>query len=304
MSFRTLIIESESKLHLKLDNLVVKKNDEEIYVPIKDLSIIVLNNPMMLVTTRLLECLAQNNVGVIICDSNHLPIGIYTALNNHSRAVKMNNKQINFSEESKAILWQAIVRSKILNQSILLKKKHGESDNLTKMYKYISNVELYDSTNREGHAAKVYFNSMFGKLFSRDNENYIINSALNYGYAIVRATLARICVSYGLNTMIGVFHKSEYNQFNLCDDLIEPFRPFVDMYAMKIMENEKYLTYEIRKKLINIINLRINYRNKIMYINNVLEKFVQSYCKFLETGNIDNVYFPILEKLISGSSEV
>ena len=141
-------------------------------------------------------------------------------------------------------------------------------DNL--LYAFVSlfpgrklNIFKGDKNNREAHAAKIYFNQLMGTSFSRGNEDILLNSGLDYGYAILRAYMARVCVGYGLNTQIGIHHKNEYNRFNLVDDLIEPIRPIVDIVAYKILEKEEYFKPEHRRILVNLLNRKINYRKKI-----------------------------------------
>lgn len=293
MGFRNVLITEDCKLKLKLNNLiVVKSNGDEVSIPINDINSIVIDNFDVTLTIRLMENLAQNNVSVITCNKQHLPVGIYTGMNIHSRSTKVLNKQISLEENKKAELWEKITKIKIKNQRQVLEMTDCTDESIKKLNEYYIQVQYYDETNREGHAAKVYFNELFGKDFSRDDDNFLINSALNYGYAIVRAHIARLCVSYGLNTTLGVFHKNEYNQFNLCDDLIEPFRPIVDLLSIKIMYGENLFTIKHRRELISIVDHKIFYQNKKMYLANVLDEFVSSYSNFLENGNIDTIKFP------------
>lgn len=125
------------------------------------------------------------------------------------------------------------------------------------MYDYREQVQPGDITNREAHAAKVYFNTLMGTTFSRGNEDILLNSGLDYGYAIIRSYLSRVCVGYGLNPQIGIHHKNEYNRFNLCDDLIEPIRPVVDYYVYRLLQEEEYFSSEHRRKIVNLLNQRI-----------------------------------------------
>lgn len=147
-----------------------------------------------------------------------------------------------------------------------------------------------DKSNREAHAAKVYFNLLMGTSFSRGNENILLNSGLDYGYAVLRGYLARVCVGYGLNTQIGIHHKNEYNRFNLVDDLMEPLRPFVDIVAYELMKEDQYFTVEHRRKLVNILNMKIKYRNKNMYLCNMIENYVEQFASLIMERSKDIVF--------------
>lgn len=130
-----------------------------------------------------------------------------------------------------------------------------------------------------------------GKSFSRGNENILLNSGLDYGYAILRGYIARACVGYGLNTQIGIHHKNEYNRFNLVDDLMEPLRPFVDIVAYESMKDEEYFKPEHRRKLVNILNMKIKYRNKNMYLCNMIENYVEQFASLI-MGRENKLVFP------------
>ncbi len=292
MSFRVVLVENDSKLSLKIGNIKLVQGDKEYYISIKDINIIVIDNFETTLTIRLLEELAKEGVTVVICDKSHLPIGIYNGLNIHSRSSKIIQKQIGVAEEEKGEFWQKIVQGKIDNQKRVLEIFQKSKDAIDKLEAFGNDVLLDDKSNREAHSAKVYFNELFGKNFRRDNDDIIINSALNYGYAIVRSTIAKFCVGYGLNTTLGVFHKSEYNEFNLCDDLLEVFRPIVDIVAIEIMKDEVFFTYDVRKRLVNILNHKIFYNNKKVYLVNVIEIFVYSYCNFLNTKQCGDIEIP------------
>ena len=126
---------------------------------------------------------------------------------------------------------------------------------------------------------------------SRGNKDILLNSGLDYGYAIIRAYIARLCVAYGLNSQLGIHHKNEFNRFNLVDDLMEPARPFVDLYAYGMLKEEKFFTSEHRQNLVNLLNHKVLYKNQKMYLSNMLEEYVSSYAALL-SGTKDNVIFP------------
>ncbi len=294
MGFRNILISEESILKIKLGNLLILQVDkEDVKIPISDINSIVIDSLDTKITTRLLESLAKSNVTVIICDKQHLPKGIYLGMNIHTRSSKIIQKQIILDEHIKGELWKYIIKGKIKNQMMLVKENFKDDIEVTNRLLYFyEEVDFFDKSNREAHSAKAYFTKLFGDDFRRDDEDILINSALNYGYAIVRANIARLCVAYGLNTQLGIFHRSEYNQFNLVDDLIEPFRPIVDKLAIDIMKDSKLLLAEHRKKLITIVDHKIIYKDKKVYLANALEDYVISYSTFLDSKNIKDIYIP------------
>ncbi len=279
---------------LKLDNLIIFKEDYEYVIPLSDISVIVLEGQQTTITTRLLAAITEYNISLVICDHTHSPCGIYHALNGHSRASKMLQSQINWNEELKGIVWKKIVSFKIENQIDLLCHLEQEIAAIDKLINYKKELLDYDTSNREGHAAKVYFNTMFGKNFTRGDEDSPINAGLNYGYAILRAYIARLVVGYGLQPMVGIFHKSEYNQFNLVDDLIEPFRPFIDGWVFLNMKESEFITYEHRRELLSLINLRANYMGANYTLGVIMEKFVISFVNLMKTAELTNFANPII----------
>ena len=294
MAFRVVLIENEIDAKIKLDNLVLNTCEGEIWIPVSDISIIVLDNLRITLSTRFLCTLAKNNVSLILCDEKHLPIGLFCSYDNHSRAFKHLVYQIKKEEEFYDKLWKDIVVRKILNQAAVIKKV-GKSDEVYEAIKHMaSETRNGDKTNREAHAAKIYFNELMNTSFSRGNDELLLNSGLDYGYTIIRSYIARICVGYGLNSQLGIHHKNEYNRFNLIDDLMEPIRPILDYYAYFLLEGEEYFTADHRKKLINFLNHKIIYRSKKMYITNVIEEYVAQYAALL-SGNRDYIDLPKFE---------
>lgn len=304
MSWRTVLIKDGEYLKLKLDNVVIFKEDYEYVIPLSDIAIIVLEGLQTTLTTRLLSALTKYNISLIICDHTHTPAGIYHAYNGHSRASKMLQKQLLWDDGVKGVIWSEIIKHKIKNQLEVLRLNGASPETIEKLRSYIQEVQHHDSTNREGHAAKVYFNALFGNEFSRQNDEFAINAALNYGYSVVRAQFARLTVAYGLVPMIGVFHKSEYNQFNLVDDLMEPFRPFVDSWVFQNMQSTQFLTFENRVALVDLLNKRAIYKKGNYTLGVIMEKYITDFIQFMETGDFAKLHNPILKSFEGAKSEV
>ncbi len=273
--------------HLKvyLDNIEIHKGEDKYVIPLSDIGIIVLDGMATSITTRLLAACSTYNVVLVICDKKHIPCGMYMPFNQHSRTVKAVRKQVQWDKKTKDNLWQKIIEYKIHNQSKVLYHFTKNKEKLMQLQDYIDEIKPGDISNREGHAAKVYFNTIFGNDFSR-GDDCIENAMLNYGYAIIRAYITRAIVSYGYNPSLGIFHKSEYNSFCLADDFLEIFRPIVDAYVISYLlemeEKIKFLSQEVRAWLVDILSLRVRFENQYQKISTVIDKFVLQCVDYLD----------------------
>ncbi|MGF0112819.1 type II CRISPR-associated endonuclease Cas1 [Streptococcus sp. SGI.013] len=299
MTWRIVHVHQSEKMRLKLDNLLVIKQGEEYTIPLSDISLIVAEGGDTVVTLRLLSSLSKYNIALVVCDNEHLPTGIYHAQNGHFRAYKKLQAQMTWTKEQKDRLWQIVTYYKINNQQDVLAMFEKNLDTIQLLAEYKESIELGDITNREGHAAKVYFNELFGKDFSRETqkETDVINAGLNYGYAIMRAQLARIVSGYGLNPLLGIFHKNEYNQFNLVDDLMEPFRQIVDIWVYQKLREQDYLKYEYRLGLTALLNARIRYGNEMCTVTGAMDKYVKGFIRCIEDKDGSKFYCPIVSSL-------
>ena len=224
MGWRVVSIENPAHLSLERGSLVIKR-DEVIKLPIEDIDTVVIDNYAITMSANLLGELAVNNVATIICDAKHTPCTVVAPLSQHSRQAKVTQMQIGMSQPLRKNLWQVIVKQKIINQAAVL-SKFDYDETAGKLIKLTTEVRSGDTTNRESIAARLYFAELFDDATRRKPTWY--NSALNYIYAIVRSVVARSISARGLVPSLGLFHHSELNNFNLADDVIEPFRPFVD----------------------------------------------------------------------------
>lgn len=235
MSWRTVVITSSAKLDYQLGYLVVRREDT-VKIHINEIGMLLIESTAVSLTAVLLAELTKKKVKVIFCDEKHNPsselVPYYGA---HDTSAKV-RQQMQWSENIKAAVWTEIIREKILRQAEHL-QFHGKNE-ASMLFEYIKELEFGDVTNREGHAAKVYFNALFGKEFSRTAENNI-NAALNYGYGIILSCFTKEIVSNGYITQIGLFHDNMFNPFNLASDLMEPFRPVIDRTVFQ-MDLEKF----------------------------------------------------------------
>lgn len=225
---RTLLFTSPVYLSLKNEQLVVcfkDTPDDKRTIPIEDIGFILIANPMVSITMPLINALADNNVALIFCDEKSMPNAMLQNLDTHSLQCEILNKQIAVGEVLRKNLWKQTVEAKIKNQSKLLMKL-GKDGNVLKPY--YSNVKSGDADNREGAAARIYWMRLFGNDFVRDRNLPGINPLLNYGYTILRAATTRALMGAGLLPAIGIFHHNRSNAFPLADDIMEPYRPYVD----------------------------------------------------------------------------
>lgn len=273
MSFRSIIISNSAKLILKNNNLIIN-NGEEFQIPIEDISVLVIEGISVNLTNRLLSKLSDNNIATIICDEKHLPSSIVLPLNTHYRSYKVLRQQLNQSLSFNKRIWQSIIKQKLYNQGKcldILSIDGGEFLN-----KLSALVESGDKYNKEAIGAKYYFKYLFGNNFTRDDSNGI-NSALNYGYTIIRSIVARTLVMYGFNTALGVNHCNELNSFNLADDFMEPFRPIVDLWVYNNIDIDDILTKDHRIALVNLVNYECIIDGKNHSILNAIDKMISSY---------------------------
>lgn len=299
MAFRVVLIESDVSLRVKLNNLIITKKGEDIWIPLDDISMIVLDNLASELSARLLCQLSEQGIGLMLCNQERLPTGYYSSYDNHSRSSKVIGYQIEKEKGFYDQLWRKIVEAKIRNQAKAYLKVKRDKEGTEQIAAFSREVTDGDKNNREAHAAKVYFNLLMGTSFSRGNDDILLNSGLDYGYAVLRGYIARACVGYGLNTQIGIHHKSEYNRFNLVDDLMEPIRPLVDIVAFTIIKEAEYFMPDHRRKLVDILNMKIIYRNKRMYVCNMIENYVEQFASLI-MERCDEIVFPDVNEFVVG----
>ncbi|MDY0143518.1 MAG: type II CRISPR-associated endonuclease Cas1 [Bacteroidales bacterium] len=283
MGFRTIVIQKRCKLSLELNSLVIR-SDSELRVHLGEISTLIIENTGVAITTALLVEMSKRNINVLMCDEKRNPtfsiMPIYGAHNSSGRI----SEQINWDQQSKDELWRLIVSEKIHQQALVLLRK-GLVDAYNMLKNYISEVSPNDSTNREGHAAKVYFNALFGNDFSRREANDI-NAALNYGYSIILSMINREIWAYGCLTQLGIWHQNEYNHYNLSCDLMEPFRPIVDQ---KILLMDDLTIF--KKVFADLANINVTYDAKNMRLDRAINLYVKNVLRCLAERTPEKVLF-------------
>ncbi len=273
MSWRVVVISKRSKLDYKMGSLVVRSEDGEKRIFLDDISVLMCETTAISITAYLLAELTARKIKVIFCDNQHNPaselIPMYGSYVSSGRI----RDQIAWRDDTKAIVWQEITKLKIGNQAKVLYKA-GQPDKAKQLLSYVQQVEPGDKTNREGHAAKVYFNSLFGFEFYR-NANDIRNAILNYGYTIILACFNREIAASGYLTQLGIWHENAENPFNLGSDLMEPFRPIIDWFAY---EHSYFTIFEKDEKMqvLNLLNSKVKIDHTEQYLNNAIGIYTRS----------------------------
>lgn len=258
---RSLFFGNPAYLSTKNEQLIITypdKEQETKTVAIEDIGVIVIENQQITITNGLLEKLTQNNVALINCDSQHMPIGLLMPLNGHTEQTERFKHQIEASVPLKKNLWQQTVSCKILNQGSLLKERGIP---MRKMELWAKEVTSGDGLNHESRAAVYYWEKLFAiEGFTRGQKGVAPNHLLNYGYAILRAITARAIVSSGMLPTLGIFHKNKYNAYCLADDIMEPYRVYVDLIVCHIVDTEddyEELTIELKKQLLSVASIDV-----------------------------------------------
>lgn len=269
MSWRTVVVASSAKLDYQLGYLVVRKEDVT-KIHINEIAMVIIESTAVSLTAALLSEMMKRKIKVIFCDEKRNPSSeLIPYYGSHDTSIKIKN-QIDWSAEIKEAVWTEIVTEKIRKQAEHLRYWNRQEADM--LEQYIGEIEFGDVTNREGHAAKVYFNALFGMDFTRTAENNV-NAALNYGYGILLSTFNREIVANGYITQIGLFHNNMFNQFNLGSDLMEPFRPIVDLWV----KNMRRDTFEHAEKMeiLRMLQKEVLIAGRKEYVSNA----IKIYCK-------------------------
>ncbi len=286
MGWRTVVVSRSSKLDLKLGYMVVRDSEETIRVHISEISVLIIENTASSITTALLNELTKQKIKVVFCDEKRNPsseLVSYYGCHDSSMKIRI---QMEWQPVSKQTVWTAIVEEKIKKQrDNLLFFDLSEYEMLDK---YLLELEFNDETNREGHAAKVYFNAMFGKDFSRSDESPV-NAMLDYGYSIILSCVNREIVANGYITQIGLFHDNMFNHFNLGCDIMEPFRTIVDRKVKGYMPQK--FEKEEKRLLLELLSDEFIIDGKKQTLLNTIKLYVKSVIVAIESNDVSYIKF-------------
>ncbi|WP_218729986.1 type II CRISPR-associated endonuclease Cas1 [Brochothrix thermosphacta] len=279
MSWRTVVITKHVKLSYKNGYLIVRGEQEQM-IHLSEIHTLLIDTTRAVLTAYLISELMKQKIKVIFCDEKRQPeseIVPYYGAHNTSKKIKA---QLAWSISAQQEIWTAVIAEKIQQQQRLLNKLGLPA--AQKLKNYLADLQLYDVTNREGHAAKVYFNALFGKDFVRESDD-TINIALNYGYTILLSTFNKEIVSQGYLTQIGLKHTNQFNYFNLLSDLMEPFRPVVDALVYNNMNDTFDTAYKLQ--LVNLLNEQVIIQGQKHFVTMAIHLYLKSVFKALDEGN-------------------
>lgn len=298
MSWRIVTVSSNAKLDYKMDYLVVRKANEIRRIHLSEISVLLIESTAVSLTAYLLCELAKRKIDIIFCDEKRCPLGSFLPYYGSHDTSRKFRLQTQWRNDTKAFVWAEIVRAKITGQIAVL--EHRGKDNAALLRKYLSETVPGDETNREGHAAKVYFNTLFGTNFSR-SDDCVTNAALNYGYSILLSAFARETVANGYCTQLGIFHDNVFNRFNLACDLMEPFRPFVDTIAA---EEPTVFEHGEKMEFVKMLNRPVIIDGKSQYLINAVKVFAKSVFDAMNANDISIIKFPKYELQIYENNSV
>lgn len=285
MSWRTVVITNNAKLDFKMEYLIVRQ-EETHQIHISEIAMLIVESTAVSITAYLLCELIKNKVKVIFCDEKRNPISeLTTSYGCHDTTAKI-RKQIKWDDNIKSLVWTEIVAEKIRKQKIFLESL-GKKETAI-LDRYLIEIEINDISNREGHSAKVYFNSLFGLDFTRTAE-IPINAALNYGYGIVLSAFNREIVANGYLTQLGIFHDNVFNQFNLGSDLMEPYRILVDRVVYDL--NPDKFEHEEKMVILDVLNKEIIIEGKKQFVSNAIKIYCKSVFDAIEERDVSLIRF-------------
>lgn len=285
MSWRTVVISKSAKLDYQLGYLVVR-NQDVVKIHISEIAILIIETTSVSLTAALLCELTKKKVKVIFCDEKRNPSSeLLPYYGSHDTSMKV-RKQIAWSDDIKTAVWTEIVTEKIRKQAENLERWNCPESAL--LYDYIAQIEFGDVTNREGHAAKVYFNALFGMDFTRTAENSI-NAALNYGYSLLLSTCTREISINGYISQLGLFHDNMFNPFNLASDIMEPFRPLIDNLVKQMMPDK--FEHDEKVELLKILQKEVILAGRKECLSNAMKLYCRSIFDALNDSDISLIKF-------------
>ena len=291
MSYRTVVVKKRCKLEYSMNYLVHRDSEKETKINLDEINTIIIQSTQVSITSALLSELMEKKIKVIFCDKKGNPqselIPYYAAYNVKEKI----ETQMKWKDHTKGLVWRAIVIQKIRQQSLNLKYRE-RYDTFSKLRGYCDEVEIADTSNREGHAAKVYFNSLFGNDFSRDKDCQI-NAYLDYGYSIILSAINREVKALGYLTELGIHHIGNTNPFNLSCDFMEPLRPLVDYLVISGKVNPD----NYKSAMIHMLELQVDNSGKKMFLDNAIKSYVLSLFNALINDDPERIKFIDYERV-------
>lgn len=277
MGYINIFVSRDAHIFVKNNQLFLENIEKTVDYPLEDINSVMIENLGTTISTYTLSQFANYGILVYVCNQNHLPCGVVLPFCEHYQTLSQYNYQVGISKPLQKQIWQRVIKNKIKNQNEVLNYL-GKKDVLKEIYESVSSG---DRANNEAKASLIYFKELFDRGFVRRDDNPI-NAFLNYGYSIVRGLIARSIVVHGLMPFLGIFHSNNYNQFNLADDMIEVFRPLVDLFVKVNLSYEEELTPRLKSELYSILNIDVMIDGQKQTLNNAVDILVESFVRSLK----------------------
>jgi len=293
-AWKSIRITKVCKLSIESANLVITDETHKFRLSLSDTDSIIFEGDKFTLTAPVLGALAKHKIATLFCDAYYMPLAILLPYRQTALGVEVLKAQISWTDTFKSSLWQVIIESKILNQTEVLEYFGYDC---VYMERYIGFVAINDKHNFEAKSARHYWKELFPKLKREQDSLDIRNQALNYAYAICRSMLARDLSAGGFHCALGIWHDNQYNAYNLADDLIEPFRPIIDMAIKTLLENkdDEYLSPELKRQIIGVFDEEyILYKENISSLRKTTKSYIIDFKRIMFSQDIRQMYFPTL----------
>jgi len=293
-AWKSIRITRPCKLSIESSNLVIKDETHKFKLSLSDTDSIIFEGDKFTLTAPVLGALAKYKVATLFCDEYYMPLAILLPYKQTALGVDVLKAQIFWTDEFKSSLWQLIIESKILNQREVLSYYGYDA---SYMDRYIGLVALNDKHNFEAKSARHYWKELFEDLKREQDSLDVRNQALNYAYAICRSMLSRDLSVAGFNCALGIWHDNKFNPYNLADDLIEPFRPIIDVAIKKLLEgrDDEYISPELKRLIINLFDEEyVLYKDALSSIRKVTKLYTIDFKRAMVTESVEKIYFPTL----------
>jgi CRISPR-associated protein Cas1 len=293
MEKNILVINEASKIRLSKEMFVIELKEEEKYIPLSSIKFVLVESQFCSITVVLMMELVERQIPIFFCDKSHQPSAEILPISHSYQKSSLIQLQVKQGSRFKNRIWQKIIRQKILNQSIVASEKYPNVH--CKFKELITGTNEGDKRNCEAQSARIYFKTIFQSDFSRRTD-CATNDFLNYGYAIIRNTIANRLVVFGLEASIGIWHSSSRNYFNLADDLIEPFRPIVDSFVLKNLNSDESLTPENKRELLEVLNEKCLVDGHWVRITTAIDELICSYIRCLKNSTAKYLVLPTVKR--------
>jgi CRISP-associated protein Cas1 len=303
LAWQNVLISQPTKLAIKLGNLSISQEGRELTLPLADIATLTLESPQISLTMPVLSACASRGIAILVCDEKHIPNGVLLPVAQHSRSAEVAVRQHEWQPRFRALVWAQLTEAKVRAQSAVLQTCGAKSARITRI---ISEINADNAAEKEAQAARIYWPLLFGEHFTRQSMTSV-SYALDYGYTVVRAAVARALTAYGFHSAWGVHHRHPQNAFNLADDFIEPFRPFVDWWVRgdgTLDQSDSPLTLTQRARLTQALQIECVLDGKHYSLQTAIDRTAQSLSTATSSGNSAHIKLPSAPKVWKLSDEL